>query len=75
MVRAFASGAVDSGLIPSQVKPITFILVLKASLLDAQHLRASVESIKHASLLVVPLGKALKEIPPSWCVKQIAGNS
>ena len=33
-----------------------------ASLLDAQHLRDSVES-KPASLLVVPLGKAFSGIP------------
>ena len=34
---AFASGAVDLGLIPSQVKPITLKLVFTASLLDVQH--------------------------------------
>ena len=36
-VRASASGAVDSGLIPSPVKPMTLKLALTASLLDAQH--------------------------------------
>ena len=30
---------------------------------------------KPARLLVVPLGKALSGIPPSWCGKQMAGNS
>ena len=30
---------------------------------------------KPASLLVVPLGKALGGIPPSWCGRQMAGNS
>ena len=30
---------------------------------------------KPASLLVVPLGKALSEIPSSWCGRQMAGNS
>ena len=32
-----ASGAVDPGLIPSRVKPITLKLIFTASLLDAQH--------------------------------------
>ena len=31
--------------------------------------------IKPASLLVVPLGKALSGIPPSWFGGQMAGNS
>ena len=58
------SGAVDLGLIPSPVKPMTLILVFTAFLLDVQHLRDSVEN-KPASLLVVPLGKALSGIPLS----------
>ena len=33
---ASASGAVDLGLIPSRVKPMTLKLVFTASLLDAQ---------------------------------------
>ena len=37
VVRASASGAVDSGLITSRVKPMTLKLVFRASLLDAQH--------------------------------------
>ena len=37
VVRAFASVAVDFGLIPSRVKPMTLKLVFTASLLDAQH--------------------------------------
>ena len=37
VVRASGSGAVDSGRIPSRVKPMTVILVFTASLLDAQH--------------------------------------
>ena len=39
-------------------------LVFTASLLKTQHYRDSVKN-KPASLLVVPLGKALYEIPPS----------
>ena len=74
VVRASASGAVDSGLIPSRVKPMTLKLVFTASLLDAQHQRDSVED-KPASLLAVPLGMALGVIPPSWCGRQMAGNS
>ena len=35
--RASASVGVDSGLIPSPVKPITLKLVFTTSLLDAQH--------------------------------------
>ena len=37
VVRAFASGDVDSGLISSRIKPMTLKLVFTASLLDAQH--------------------------------------
>ena len=51
VVRASASGAVDSGLISIRVKPTTVKLVFTASLLDAQHRRDSVEN-KPASLLV-----------------------
>ena len=53
---------------------MTLKLVFTASLLDAQHLRYSVEN-KPASLLVVPLGKAFNGISPSWCGRQMAGNS
>ena len=73
MAKAFASGAVDLNLIPSRIKPMTLKLVFTASLLDAQH-RTSVKN-KPASLLVVSLGKALSGILPSWCGRQIAGNS
>ena len=37
LVRASASRAVDSGLIPSVVKPMTFKLVFTVSPLDAPH--------------------------------------
>ena len=67
MVKASASGAVDSGLILSLVEPMTF-LVFTGSLLDAQHQLDSVEK-KPASLLVVPLGF------PHLSGKQMAGNS
>ena len=62
------------GLIPSPVKPMTLKLVFTASLLDTQYSRGSVEN-KPESLLVVPLGKALSGIPPSWCGEQMAVNS
>ena len=74
MVRAFASGAVDLGSIPSRVKPMILKVVFTASLLDAQHQRDSVEN-KLASLLVLPLGKALSRIPPFGCGRQMAGKS
>ena len=74
MIRASASGAVDLGLIPSWVKPTTVNWVFTASLLDAHHLRDSVEN-KPASLLAVALGTALAGIPPYWCGRQMAGNS
>ena len=37
MVKASTLVAVDLGLIPSRVKPMTLKLVFTASLLDAQH--------------------------------------
>ena len=73
MVRVSASGAVDSGLISSRVKPMTLKLVFTAFLFDVQHYRDGVEN-KPASLLVVPLGSALSGIPPSWCGRPVAGN-
>ena len=74
VLRTSVSGAVDLGLIPSRVKPMTVKLLFTASLLVAQHQWDSLEN-KPASLLVVPLGKALSRIPLSWCGKQMAGNS
>ena len=62
MLRTTASGAVDSGLISSQVKLMTSKLVFTASFLDAQHQRDSVEN-KPASLHAVPLVKALNGVP------------
>ena len=56
LVRATASGTVDSGLI--LIKLITKKWIITASLLDAEH---CVEN-KPASLIVVPLGKALSRI-------------
>ena len=61
VVRAFASGAADSGLISSRVKPLTFKLLSTAFLLDAQRERDTVKN-KPANLLVVPLGKTLSGI-------------
>ena len=74
VVRASASEAVDLGLIPSRIKPMTLKLLFTAFLLDAKHSRDSVKN-KPASLLVMPLGKTLNGIPPSWCGRQMAGNS
>ena len=71
---ASVSSAVDLDLIPSRVKPMTLKLIFTAFLLDAQHCRDSVEN-KPASIFVVPLGKAFSGIPPSWCNRQMAGNS
>ena len=53
---------------------MTVKLVFTASLLDVQHQRDKVEN-KPANLLAVLLGKALSEIPPSWCGRQVVGNS
>ena len=74
MVRASASGAVDLGLIPSLVKPVTSKLVFTASLLDAHHQRDSVKN-KPVIILAVLLGKALGGISLSWCGRQMADNS
>ena len=49
-------------------------MVFTASLLDAQHIRGSVEN-KPASFLAVSLGKALNGMPPSLCGKQMVGPS
>ena len=44
VVRAFTPGAVDVGLLLTQVKPMTLKLVFTVSLLDIQHQRYSVEN-------------------------------
>ena len=49
-------------------------MVFTASLRGAQHKRNSVEN-EPASLLVVSLGKALNEMPPSLCGRQVVGPS
>ena len=61
MDKESASGAVDSDLVQSSVKPLTVQLIFIASLLDVQQQRDSVKN-QLASLLVVPLGKALIRI-------------
>ena len=53
LVRMSTFGAVDSGLIPSWVKPMALKLIFTVSLLDPQHQRGRVEN-KPASLFVVP---------------------
>ena len=73
VVRAFASGAVDSGLIPGCVKPMTLKLVFTASLLDAQHHGNSLEN-KSASVLVLLLENTFSGISPSSCGRQMASN-
>ena len=73
MVRASVSVAVDSGLIPIPVKPMTSKLIFTGSLLDDRQERDSVVN-KPASLPVVPLVQKLNNISPSWCVGQMAGN-
>ena len=74
MVRASASGAIDSGLIPSRVKPMALTLVFTASPLDVQHKKDSVKN-KPGKFIVVPSGNSLSGIPPSSCGRQVAGNS
>ena len=74
MGRASASGAVDSGLIPSPVKPMTLELAFPASLLDTQHERDCVKN-KQASAFAAQLKKTLHRIPPFRSGRQMAGNS
>ena len=61
------------------ISEITFDLdAFKVNLFESnQDLRFCSSDLenKPASLLVVPLGKALSGIPPSWCGRQTAGNS
>ena len=60
--RASASRYVNLGLFPRRVKLMTLKLVYTALLLNAEHLKESVESTR-ASLLVVPFEKALGGVP------------
>ena len=61
MYKASASGAIDSGLIPIQIKPMSWKFVFTAFILDAQ-LLMSIVANKLASLLVVLFGKAFSLI-------------
>ena len=51
VIAVSASGAVDSGLIPSRVKPMTLKLVFTSSLLDAQHESTVWRTSRHVYLL------------------------
>ena len=66
MVRASASVAVDSGLIPSQVTPRTLKLVFTASLLGAQQQR--INSVKNSAgkFACCAVGKSTERDSPSW---------
>ena len=71
MVRAPASGIVGLGLIPSRVKTNDFEIGIHS--FPASHSALTGQcGGKPASLLVVPLGKALSGITPFWCGKQMA---
>ena len=64
VVRASACGAVESGLIPSRVKPITLKSVFTASLLDVQFsIEGAVRRTSRQFILVVPLGRTLARFP------------
>ena len=75
MVRASASQSVNLRFI-SQVESYqkTSKMLLTASLFGAKFKKIVVES-KPASLLGVSLGKALNEMPPSLCGRQVAEPS
>ena len=70
---ASASGSVLLGFDSESGQTNDYKIGITASLLDVQHLRDSVE--KAGKFTFVPLGKALKGIPPSQCGRQMAGNS
>ena len=72
MISTIASGAVDSGLIPSRVKSLTVKLVFTAYLIDTQHEMDSVKN-KLASSLIVPLEK-VSGISPSSSDEQVPGT-
>ena len=71
VARAFASQSVDLGFISLvELYQKSLIVVFTVSLLGAKQNRDSVEN-KPASLLIVSLGKALNEMPPSLCGRQM----
>ena len=61
-IEHMTSGAVDLGLTPSRVKPMSLKLLFAVSLLDAQHQRDSVKN-KLATLPAMSLGQTLNGIP------------
>ena len=72
MVEASSSGAVDSGLIPKQVKPMTVKLVFTVFLLDGEFTYCTCACCwnKPASLLVVPVKRHLAGLPDSDVVNR-----
>ena len=60
MDRASASGNVDAGLVPSQVKPMTLKLIFTASLLDA------VRRTSRQVFSLRPWEKHLAGFPHQW---------
>ena len=50
-------------------------LVFTAFLLEIQHERDNVNQAVKSALIVAPLVKTLKGIPPFKCGRQMAGNS
>ena len=61
--KSAASGAVDLGLIPSRVKQMTF----EIGIYRFSAWRSAVQWENKPASLLVPLGRALSEIPPPWC--------
>ena len=75
--RVSASGAVDWGFDSEsgQTNDFKKLVFAAASLLLTFSIKRDSVENKLASSLVVPLGKALDGIPPSWCGRQMSGTS
>ena len=76
LMKASVSQSVDLGFTsPSRVIPKkVFKMAFTAFLVGAQHKRDGEEKTP-ASLLAASLGKALNEMPPSLCCRQMVGPS
>ena len=73
-IRAPASGSVDWGFNSESDQTNDFKIGIHSFPAWRSALKGTLWN-KPASSLVVPLGKALNEIPPSKCGRQMDGNS
>ena len=75
VVRAPACGGVDSGLIPSRVKPMALKFAFTASLLDYHSINGTMWKASQQVRLLCCWEGHIEGLSPSWCSRQVTDNS